>query len=460
MLQSEVNVIKFQNDIEKVTRERDSIQEKLSSLMEDKIRLELDLNSTTHTVDELNQQLDQMKSRHDHDESRPLSVSLQIQQTIKSRLLKYDLENQQLNDQLTSLKERYEIDMHLKRVEEEKQQIHIQLLNEQITDYAKSLKSLEIQTDQLTKEKFHLQNQIQDQRIEFAKVRSELESNNKHLQLTLNAIQQREHMETAAKFQDIEQENQRLQDRIGELMQQIGQIQVRSVFSLSPSLSNIFSMTFFFSFIQIERDQLTILKDRECALNERIINLQLKYDQLAREHLSREKRCEIYEKNLKHYESLEQDHLELKHQNECISRQIAHVEQLEKELIDKQLEIEQLNKEKQDLNKQLKQLNDYISNEENNSRQLKNDYFLLKQRYNDEQWNELTKKLNDACDLTRQIQIKLKKKQDETELLKKTVEQQQATIERLKSEIQIREEYQQKLFLDTSPEINENEEKK
>ncbi|CAF4451396.1 unnamed protein product, partial [Adineta steineri] len=48
----------------------------------------------------------------------------------------------------------------------------------------------------------------------------------------------------------------------------------------------------------IEHDHLTIVKERECALNERIINLQLKYDQLAREHLTTEKRCEMYEKNL------------------------------------------------------------------------------------------------------------------------------------------------------------------
>ena len=226
MLQSELNVMKFQGDVERITQERDSIQEKLSTLLEDKLRLEFDLNSTTHTVDTLNNQLHQIKSRQDTDESRPLSVSLQIQQTIKSRLLKYDLDNQQLNDQLTSLKERYEIDMHMKRIEEEKQQIHIQLLNEQITEYLNDLKSLEIQKDQLAKDKLHLQNQLQDQRIESAKIRSELEANNKHLQLTLNAIQQREHMETTAKFQDIEQENQRLQDRIGELMQQISQLQV------------------------------------------------------------------------------------------------------------------------------------------------------------------------------------------------------------------------------------------
>ena len=209
---------------------------------------------------------------------------------------------------------------------------------------------------------------------------------------------------------------------------------------------------------------MTIVKERECALNERIINLQLKYDQLAREHLTKEKRCEMYEKNLKHYETLEHDYLELKHRNECYSRQIAHVNDLENQLIGKQLECEQLEKENLDLNKQLKQLNEYIANEEVNSRQLKNDYFILKQRYNDEQWNELTKKLNDACDLTRQIQIKLKKKQDETDHLKKTIVQHETNIEKLKmnlkSECQLREELQQRFLQDSSIEISETEEKK
>ncbi|CAF2735540.1 unnamed protein product [Rotaria sp. Silwood2] len=79
----------------------------------------------------------------------------------------------------------------------------------------------EIKNDQLAKEKLSLQNQIQDNKIEYEKIRSELEANNKHLKLTLNTIQQREQMETTAKFQDIEQENKRLQDRIGESMQQI-----------------------------------------------------------------------------------------------------------------------------------------------------------------------------------------------------------------------------------------------
>lgn len=228
MFQSEMNVMKFKHDIDAVTNERDMIQEKLSNLLEDKVRLELDLNSTTHTVDTLHNELCQVKSRQDLDESRSLSISFQIQQTIKNRLLKYDIDNKQLNDQLLSLKERYEIDMHMKRIEEEKQTIHIQLLNEQINEYLNNLKNLEIQNDQLAKEKLILQNQLQDNKIDYAKTRSELEANNKHLKLTLNTIQQREHMETTAKFQDIELENKRLQDRMGEMMQQISQLQVRS----------------------------------------------------------------------------------------------------------------------------------------------------------------------------------------------------------------------------------------
>lgn len=228
MLQSENDVLKFKRDIELITQERDSIQEKLSTLLEDKVRLEFDLTSTSHTVESLNQQLDSIKSRQaeQSDQTRPLSISFQIQQTIKNRLLKYELDNQQLHDQLTSLKERYDIDMHRKRIEEEKQEIHLQLLNEQISEYDQNLKSLQLNLDQLTKEKFHLLNQLQDQRIEQEKLRSEYETNTKHLKLTLNTIQQREHLESTAKFEEIEQENKRLQDRIGHLMQQISQLQV------------------------------------------------------------------------------------------------------------------------------------------------------------------------------------------------------------------------------------------
>ncbi|CAF2969885.1 unnamed protein product [Rotaria sp. Silwood2] len=437
MLQSEIDIKKFQHDIETITHERDMIQEKFSNLLEDKVRLELDFNSTTHTVDTLNTELNQVKLRQDFDESRSLSISFQIQQTIKNRLLKYDIDNKQLNDQLTALKERYDIDMHMKRIDEEKQTIHIQLLNEQINEYLNNVKCLEIKNDQLAKEKLSLQNQIQDNKIEYEKIRSELEANNKHLKLTLNTIQQREQMETTAKFQDIEQENKRLQDRIGESMQQISQL-------------------------QIEHDHLTIVKEREFSLNERIINLQLKYDQLAREHLTIEKRCEMYEKNLKHYEKLEHNYLELKHNNECYSRQIAHVNQLEKEFIDKQLQYEQLEKENFDLKKQIKQLNECLLNEEENNRQLKNDYFLLKQRYNEEQYDELTKKLNDACDLTRQIQIKLKKKQDETDNLKKNLQHNEYLIEKLKNDLKqethLREELQQKIFNDNSQNISDSEE--
>lgn len=185
---------------------------------------------------------------------------------------------------------------------------------------------------------------------------------------------------------------------------------------------------------------------------------------MAREHLTVEKRCEMYEKNSKHYETLEHDYLELKHHNECYSRQVAHVHELENELIHRQLQYEQLEKDNFDLSKQLKQLNEYIATEEINNRQLKNDYFLLKQRYNDDQWDELTKKLNDACDLTRQIQMKLKKKQDESEQLKKTVGQHESVIEKLKNDLKhevfLREELQQKFFHDTSQETSESEGKK
>ncbi|CAF0765219.1 unnamed protein product [Adineta ricciae] len=439
MLQNESEVMRFKHDIETITNERDQIQEKLSHLLEDKVRLELDLNSSTHTVDSLNDELRQVKSRYGCEESRTSLISSQIQQTIKNRLLKYDMENKQLNDELIALKERYEIDMHRKRIDEEKQMIHIQLLNEQINEYLNNLQCLEMKNDQLAKEKLTLQNQIQDHKIQHEKTRSEYDAQNKHLQFKLNAIQQREQMETTAKFEDIQQENKRLQDRIGDMMQQISQL-------------------------QIEHDHLTIVKERECALNERIINLQLKYDQLAREHLTMEKRCEMYEKNLKHYETLEHDYLELKHTNECYLRQIEHVKTVEKELIDKQLQNEQMERETIDLRKQMKLLNEYRLNEEENTRKLQNEYMLLKQRYNEEEYAELTKKLTDACDLTRQIQIKLKKKQDETENLKKTIAQNEISIEKLKNdvkqEVQLREELQAKLFSEISQEIIDNDEKR
>jgi DNA gyrase/topoisomerase IV subunit A len=187
---------------------------------------------------------------------------------------------------------------------------------------------------------------------------------------------------------------------------------------------------------------------------------------LAREHLTKEKRCEMYENNLKHYETLQNDYLELKHRNECYSRQIAHVHQLETELIGKQLENEQLDKDRNDLQKQLKQLNDYIANEEKTSRQLKNDYFLLKQRYNDEQWNELTMKLNDATMMTRQMQITLKTTNDDNERLKAILEQNEITIMKLsrdyKLECQVREEWQSKCLhhLSTRQETNDNDEQR
>ncbi len=261
MVQREMDVIKFKHDIETITNERDIFKEKFSTVNEDKARLELDLNSTTHTVDTLNTQLQQVKSRQDIDESHSLSISLQIQQTIKNRLLKYDLENKQLNDQLTSLKQRYEIDMHTKRTDEEKQHIHVQLLNEQINEYLNNLQILEIQNDQLIKEKFNLQNQIQDQRIEYDKIRSELEANNKHLKLTLNTIQQREQMETTAKFQDIEQENKRLQDRMGDMMQQISQLQVSlSVYTEKKNfvLRNLFLIQKRFRYLQRIRNSFLV----------------------------------------------------------------------------------------------------------------------------------------------------------------------------------------------------------
>jgi len=185
---------------------------------------------------------------------------------------------------------------------------------------------------------------------------------------------------------------------------------------------------------------------------------------LAREHLTIEKRCEMYENNLKHYESLEHDYLELKHNNECYIRQIAHVNQLEKDLIDKQIQYEQCEKEIFDLKKQIQQLNEFILKEEENNREIKNEYLLLKQRYNEEQFDELTKKLNDACDLTRQIQIKLKKKQDETDNLKRIISQKDIFIEKikndLKQEMQLREELQEKFFSDNSQETSQQEEKK
>ena len=132
-------------------------------------------------------------------------------------------------------------------------------------------------------------------------------------------------------------------------------------------------------------------------MNERVIQLQLKSDQLAREHLTYEKRCEIYEKNLQHYQSLEHDYLELKHQNQFYQVQI---EQFEKQYLEQQLQWEEMEKSNQDLKQQ-----------------------ILHQDEQYQQLNELTRQLHDASDFTRTIELKLKKKQDESDLLKQTIAQ-------------------------------------
>lgn len=118
-------------------------------------------------------------------------------------------------------------------------------------------------------------------------------------------------------------------------------------------------------------------------MNERLIQLQLKSDQLAREHLTYEKRCQIYEKNLQHYQTIEHECLELKHQNQFYQ---AQINQLEKQYLDRQIHVDRLEKDNEHL-------------------------------------QQLMKKHHDVSDLTRTIEMKLKKKQDESDQLKQTIAQ-------------------------------------
>lgn len=135
-------------------------------------------------------------------------------------------------------------------------------------------------------------------------------------------------------------------------------------------------------------------------MNERLIQLQLKFDQLAREHLTYEKRCEIYEKNLQHYQTLEHDCLELKHQNQFYQ---AQIQQFEQQYLEQNIQWETMEKSNQELKQE-----------------------ILRQNEQYEQLNQLTQKLHDASDLTRTIEMKLKKKQDESDRLKQTIVQLQS----------------------------------
>ncbi|CAF0914475.1 unnamed protein product, partial [Didymodactylos carnosus] len=312
LLQVELNLSRFKRDIELITNERDLIRDKLEYLLEDKLRLEFDLNSTTTQMNSLNNELKYAREDSTMTDQQSLSFTVQCQQTIKQRILKYELHTKHLEIELSQYKEKADI----KQIEYEKQQIHLSLLQEQLVEYKQNIEQIEMKYDHICKEKIHLEQKQQADELQYQKYVCELQTENKHLKLTMEKMKQREQMEQTTKIHDIELENKRLQDKIIDIMQQYSQL-------------------------EIEHNQLVLIRDRECTLNERIISLQLKHDQTARDLLDSDKRRQLLEYSLKHYETIEHDYLELKHSHECLLRQQQEHTTLEQDHLELKLKCEQ-----------------------------------------------------------------------------------------------------------------------
>uniref|UniRef100_A0A673B402 Coiled-coil domain containing 88A n=1 Tax=Sphaeramia orbicularis TaxID=375764 RepID=A0A673B402_9TELE len=306
--------------------ERDLDRKRLEELLEENLVLEMAQKQSMDESLHLGWELEQLSKTPDLTEAPQKSLGEEVNELTSSRLLKLEKDNQTLLKTVEELRgaSGQDIAAKLAKASQENQTLKQKLeqLESELTADKESLRSSEMLSTDLMKEKALLEKTLETLRENSERQLKGLEQENKHLSQTVTTLRQRCQVGTEARVKDVEKENRVLHESICETTAKLNKVE--------------------FERKQL-RKELEVMKEK----GERAEELELQVQKLERENESLQKKvaslavtCEKVSSLEKENTDLEAEGRRLKKKLDTLKNMAFQVEAVEKE--NSQLEQENL----------------------------------------------------------------------------------------------------------------------
>ncbi|KAK3093661.1 hypothetical protein FSP39_018593 [Pinctada imbricata] len=429
VVELEKELIKKKQVTQQMMEERECDMEKIRILTEENAQLQFKMKSSMNESTSLEAELESARLKTSGLNS---TLSNQLTETTNAKILRLELENRRLSQQLEDMKENAVIENTALtlQLEKENQRLtkKVEKLQENDQGSAQKMYELEQLNDQLQQDKEQMSQMMEKVKESSDRQIKELERENDNLSHTVEVIRARNEQTNDARVKDLERENKRLSDQALHKDQRISKLEYESR-QLQKSYNKLKHNCDRISELETENANL----DKEnLELHKTVSTLKLtcdKFEKLEQENSDLEvenrklqKTVDTLHSQLQKREALEQEHINLSVENQKLQRTID----LMKNSTTKIAEVEN---EKDSLNREIQQLKRSL--EAQKSVQNKNEQMELDLMDLDNENIKLQKSLEITTNRVQQLERDNSDLELENEKLQKVIEKMKMSNKRL-----------------------------
>ncbi|XP_037687982.1 protein Daple isoform X2 [Choloepus didactylus] len=211
--------------------DRDTDKKRIEELLEENMVLEIAQKQSMNESVHLGWELEQLSKNADLSDASRKSFVFELNECASSRILKLEKENQSLQSTIQGLRDSSlaleESGLKCGELEKENQQLSkkIEKLQTQLEREKQSNQDLETLSEELIKEKEHLQSDMEILKADRARQIKDLEQEKDHLNQVVWALRERSQVGSEARVKDIEKENKALHQTVTETSSRLSKLE-------------------------------------------------------------------------------------------------------------------------------------------------------------------------------------------------------------------------------------------
>ncbi|XP_076464558.1 uncharacterized protein LOC143296482 [Babylonia areolata] len=360
VVELESEMMKYRQQIEQLSAERDWDRERIELLTEENARLEFEKKTSMNESASLEQELEDARAKVGNMKG---SLSDQLTETSNAKILRMELENQRLTAKLREMQEGaviHSAEVNL-QLEKENQRLvkRIEKLQESAQEGSQKLLEAEDQQQRVEGERRELQQALDVVKENAERHVRDLEQENAHLTATIEVLRERNEKTNDARMKELERENKRLTETVTTKNTQLSKMEFegrqlqRSYSKLKENVDRI---------SELENENAGLEKENN-DLHQKVATLQHTCEKLERveqefsdmevENRKLQKSVEVLQGAVKRKEELEQENINLTVEKQKLERTLENLKGSSTKVAELESEKDLLNKEIQQVRKLL-----------------------------------------------------------------------------------------------------------
>ncbi|KAM6311871.1 protein Daple [Aegotheles albertisi] len=222
--------LQLKSKLHDVELDRDTDKKRIEELLEENMVLEIAQKQSMNESAHLGWELEQLSKSTDLADTRK-SFVFELNECASSRILKLEKDNQSLQNTIQELRDASltsrESNLKFVELEKENQQLSkkIEKLQNQIEKEKQSNQDLETLSEELIKDKEHLQVVMETLKADKDRQIKDLKQENDHLNQVVLSLRQRSQVSSEARVKDIEKENKILHETVTETNSKLNKLE-------------------------------------------------------------------------------------------------------------------------------------------------------------------------------------------------------------------------------------------